>query len=162
MTEFRPYRRSLDDELDWKRIDQLYGVVTQLSGFCFETKKFCVTTEFVILALLVKLTDGALDRAFFIAGFAIPICFWFLDSVAYFYQVKLRAAMDEACDHIRERNRRHLLDGSGGVVIAQERVMRSPARKVADAVFNHSMWLYVVLTVSDILVWNAFRVGYAI
>lgn len=161
MSEFRPYRRSLEDELDWKRVDQLYGVVTQLSGFCFETKKFCVTTEFLILALLAKLTNGALDMAFFIAGFAIPICFWFLDSVAYFYQVKLRGAMDETYGHLRERNRRHLLDDAGAVVIAQERVMRSPVHRVIDAVLNHSMWLYVVLAASDVIVWHIFQSGCA-
>lgn len=120
-------------------------------------KEICVTTEFVVLALLAKMTDGALDRAFFIAAFAIPVCFWFLDSVAYFYQVKLRGAMDEAYDRIRERNRQHLLDGSGDVVIAQERIMRSLARRVVDAVLNHSMWLYAVLVIADFVVWNAFR-----
>ena len=161
MTEFKPYTRSLDDELDWKRLDQLYGVVTQLSGVCFETKKFCVTTEFVILALLAKLTDGALDRAFFIAGAGIPLGFWFLDSVAYFYQVKLRGAMDDAYDRIRERNRRHLIDGAGALVISQERVARPTARRVADAVLNHSMWLYALLLVADLVVWNAFRLGHA-
>ncbi|KQW87074.1 hypothetical protein ASC94_26990 [Massilia sp. Root418] len=161
MDEFRPYTRSLDDELDWKRLDQLYGVVTQLSGFCFETKKFCVTTEFVILALLAKITHGTLDRAFFIAGVAIPLCFWFLDAVAYFYQVKLRGAMDDAYERVRERNRRHLVDGVGALVISQQRVAGALARRVANAALNHSMWLYVLLVGADLVVWNAFRLGYA-
>ena len=40
----KPYTKTLQDELNWKLVDQLYGVVAQISGFCFEIKKFCVTT----------------------------------------------------------------------------------------------------------------------
>jgi hypothetical protein len=85
------YTRSLDDELDWKLIDQLYGIVSQISGFCFETKKFCVTTEFVVLAFLAKFTVNKLDHSLFVSGLVILLCFWILDSVAYFYQVKIVA-----------------------------------------------------------------------
>jgi hypothetical protein len=53
-----PYYKTLQDELDWKLLDQLYGVVAQISSFCFETKKFCVTTEFVVLTLMIKFTEG--------------------------------------------------------------------------------------------------------
>ena len=54
----KPYTKTLQDELDWKLLDQLHSVVAQISGFCFDTKKFCVTTEFVVLTLIVKFTIG--------------------------------------------------------------------------------------------------------
>lgn len=79
-SNIQPYAKSLEDELDWKLLDQLYGVVSQISNFCFETKKFCVTTEFVVLTLLAKFTSDKLDQALFITGLAIPVCFWFLVS----------------------------------------------------------------------------------
>ena len=38
------YTKSLEAELDWSLLNPLHGVVSQTSNFCFETKKFCVTT----------------------------------------------------------------------------------------------------------------------
>lgn len=35
-----PYIKTFDDELDWKLFEQLHGVVSQISSFCFEAKKF--------------------------------------------------------------------------------------------------------------------------
>ena len=63
-----PYVKSLEDELDWKLLDQLHGAVSQISGFCFEIKKFCVTTTFIILTLLVKFTSDNLDQSLFITA----------------------------------------------------------------------------------------------
>ena len=53
----KPYTKSLQDELDWKLLDQLHGVVAQISSFCFETKKLCVTTEFIVLTLAPAATQ---------------------------------------------------------------------------------------------------------
>ena len=87
--KLEPYIKSLADELDWKLLDQLHNAVSQVSGFCFEIKKFCVITTFVVLTLLVKFTSDKLDHSLFVAGVLIPLCFWFLDSTGYYYQVKL-------------------------------------------------------------------------
>src|SRR5258708_29521344 len=84
----QPYEKTLEDELDWKLLDQLYGVVSQISSFCFETKKLCVTTEFVVLTLLAKFTTDKLDHSLFVTAMVVPLCFWFLDAVVYYYQVK--------------------------------------------------------------------------
>ena len=69
----KPYTKTLQDELDWKLLDQLSGVVSQISSFCFETKKFCVTTLFVVMTLMVKFTSDKLDDSIFVAGLLIPL-----------------------------------------------------------------------------------------
>ena len=56
----KPYAKTLQDELDWKLLDQLHGAVAQISNFCFEIKKFCVTTLFVAMTLIIKFTSDKL------------------------------------------------------------------------------------------------------
>ena len=36
----KPYVKTLEDELDWKLLDQLHTAVAQISNFCFEIKNF--------------------------------------------------------------------------------------------------------------------------
>jgi len=156
--EVQPYTKSLEDELDWKLLDQLYGVVSQISNFCFETKKFCVTTEFVVLTLLAKFTTDKLDHSLFVAGLAIPVCFWFLDSVAYFYQVSIRGAMDAIRERIKKRNQEQIVIASGVPTIAPERVNKPLKGRVYDAAINHSMWIYGFLIGADGVVWGLYLV----
>lgn len=155
----QPYTKSLDDELDWKLLDQLYGVVSQISNFCFETKKFCVTTEFVVLTLLAKFTTDKLDHSLFVTGLAIPICFWFLDSVAYFYQVSIRGTMEGIRNRIKMRNINQLVTTSGTPVISIDRVNKPRKYRIYEAAVNHSMWLYGFLIVADAIVWGLYASG---
>lgn len=155
----KPYTKTLQDELDWKLLDQLYGVVAQISSFCFETKKFCVTTEFVVLTLVVKFTKDRLDHSIFAAALVIPLCFWFLDATGYFYQVKLRGTMESIRQRIAARDLPPLIGVDGTHVIAPERATAPNHRRVIDSAFNHSMWLYAVLSMGDLAVWTLFLVG---
>jgi hypothetical protein len=157
--EAKPYTKTLQDELDWKLLDQLSGVVSQISSFCFETKKFCVTTLFVVLTLMVKFTSDKLDHSIFVAGLCIPLCFWFLDSTGYYYQVKLRGTMEQIRQRLAARDLRPLVAIDGTDIIAKDRVNIPGYRKVLDAAINHSMWLYAVLVVADLLVWTLFYIG---
>lgn len=155
----KPYTKSLQDELDWKLLDQLYGVVAQISSFCFEIKKFCVTTLFVVMTLMVKITSDKLDHSIFVAGLLIPICFWFLDATGYFYQVKLRGTMESIRQRLASRDAKPLVAENGVVVIAPARAAASVRDRVVDAGFNHSMWLYVLLVLIDLGVWLLFVLG---
>jgi hypothetical protein len=152
----QPYVKTLEDELDWKLLDQLYGVVSQISGFCFEIKKICVTTEFVVMTLLVKFTTDKLDHSLFVAGFVIPVCFWFLDAVGYYYQVRLRGSMESIRQRIAKRGSQQITDVSGGQVISSKRTERPVLLRVVDATFNHSMWLYGFMVAIDLVVWGLF------
>lgn len=155
----KPYTKTLQDELDWKLLDQLSGVVSQISSFCFETKKFCVTTLFVVMTLMVKFTSDRLDNSIFVAGLIIPLCFWFLDSTGYFYQVKLRGTMEQIRSRLASRDKRPLVAADGTGIIAKDRVDIPNYRKVLEAALNHSMWLYAVLIVANLAVWALFSIG---
>jgi hypothetical protein len=158
-TDPKPYTKSLQDELDWKLLDQLYGVVAQISSFCFEIKKFCVTTLFVVMTLMVKFTSDKLDHAIFVAGLLIPVCFWFLDATGYFYQVKLRGTMESIRQRLALRDTKPLVSEKGAVVIAPSRASASTRNRIVDAGFNHSMWLYALLVLIDLGVWLLFHLG---
>jgi hypothetical protein len=155
----KPYTKTLQDELDWKLLDQLSGVVSQISSFCFETKKFCVTTLFVVMTLMVKFTNDKLDNSIFVAGLIIPLCFWFLDSTGYFYQVKIRGTMEQIRSRLASRDMRPLVAADGTGIIAKDRIDIPNYRKVLEAAINHSMWLYVVLVVANLAVWALFSIG---
>lgn len=155
----KAYTKSLQDELDWKLLDQLYGVVAQISGFCFETKKFCVTTEFVVLTFMVKFTTNKLDHSIFVGALILPLCFWFLDATGYFYQVKLRGTMEAIRNRLNERDGGGLLSAGGAQIISPSRTELPIWRRVVDAAFNHSMWLYFVLVVADLVVWSTYILG---
>ncbi|MDH5387156.1 MAG: hypothetical protein OEY06_01760 [Gammaproteobacteria bacterium] len=157
--ESQPYVRSLADELDWTLLDQLHSAVTQISGFCFEIKKFCVTTTFVVLALLIKFTSDKLDSSLFVAGALIPLCFWFLDSVAYYYQVKLRGTMEVIRYNIKERGSVNAESSNLERTISNSRVNKSLLLKIKDAFINNSMWLYLFMVVIDIIAWNLYKSG---
>jgi hypothetical protein len=154
-----PYTKSFEDELDWKLLDQLERVVSQISSFCFETKKFCVTTQFVVLAFFAKFTDDKLDHSLFLTGAVIPGCFWFLDAVAYYYQVKIRGTMESIRQRLKSRNSQRLVATGGAPIIEAERTQRSWYQRAFDAFFNHSMWLYVLLIAIDGTLWLLFVVG---
>lgn len=155
----KPYTKTLQDELDWKLLDQLSGVVSQISSFCFETKKFCVTTLFVVLTLMVKFTSDKLDHSIFTAGLCIPLSFWFLDSTGYFYQVKIRGTMEQIRLRLASRDQRSLVASDGTGIIAKDRVNAPSYRRILDSAVNHSMWLYAVLVVADLAVWALFNAG---
>lgn len=141
-------------------MDQLHGAVAQISSFCFEIKKFCVTTLFVVMTLLVKFTSDKLDHSIFVAGLIIPVCFWFLDATGYFYQVKLRGTMESMRERLVSRDGNSLLSVTGTPVIAPSRLLASAPKRIFKAGFNHSMWLYLLLMLIDGILWTMFIVGY--
>lgn len=155
----KPYTKSLQDELDWKLLDQLHEVVAQISSFCFETKKFCVTTLFVALTLMVKFTSDRLDRSIFVAGIVIPLCFWFLDATGYFYQVKLRGMMESIRSRLASHDEQELVVATETQVIAPSRTSAPTPQRVVAAGLNHSMWLYVLLIGIDLSLWLLYLSG---
>lgn len=153
------YKKSFEDELDWNLLNQLHKVVLQISTFCFRTKQICLTVEFVVIGLLMKFTENKLDESIFVAGLAIPLCFWFLDGVAYFYQVKLRGVMDNIRDQLHKRNSTSIVADEHRKVIKQKRIARAQLPKIISSFINHSMWFYCLLLCADIILWILFRKG---
>lgn len=155
----KPYNKTLQDELDWKLLDQLHGAVAQISSFCFEIKKFCVTTLFIVLAFVTNFTSDKLDHSTFVTGLVIPLCFWFLDATGYFYQVKLRGTMEAIRTRLASRDELQLAVAPGVKVIEPSRASAPIRKRVVAAGFNHSMWLYVLLVAIDSLVWILYLCG---
>lgn len=154
-----PYIKSLDDELDWKLIDQLHLAVLQISGFCFEAKKLCASIVFIVITVIATFTSEKLDHAVFVAGAIIPLFFWFLDAVGYYYQVKLRASMESMRKNISARNSSKEIITGSKPFISKERADASAPSKVISSFFNHSMWLYGVMIGSDLVIWIMFCLG---
>lgn len=158
MTE---YVRTIEDELDWSLLEQLHRVTLQISTFCFRTKQICVTVDIAVVGILAKLTDQRVDRSMFVAGLLIPLAFWLLDGIAYYYQVKIRGVMDGLRSQLRARNKPPLIEGAEGApqpvkVIGEKRVSARAGRRLAGAFFNHSMWLYLIMVVADVCLWIYF------
>lgn len=154
------YEKTLEDELDWNLLNQLHNVVLQLSSFTYHTKQICLTVEIGIAGLLFNLTGNKLDVSVFIASLIIALSFWFLDSVAYYYQVKIRSSMAQIQEKIRARNKEKLIySGDFKRIIEEERITRSPLRKFFDAFFNNSMWFYYLLVGIILILWYLFIVG---
>jgi hypothetical protein len=155
----KPYTKSLNDELDWKLLDQLHGAVSQISSFCFEIKKFCVTTLFVVLAFIIKFTSDKLDHSIFVTGLIIPLCFWFLDATGYFYQVKLRGMMDAIRERLASDHSTKLIVSLSAKVIEPSRVKAPLCKRILAAGFNHSMWVYVMLLMINFSIWGLYHLS---
>jgi hypothetical protein len=147
------YKRTVEDDLDWSLLNQLHSVVLQIGTFCFRTKQVCLTVLIAVLGIIRALDGESVQQSFFAAGILIPVVFWFLDSVGYFYQVKLRGIMDGVRDNIQKRHNDTGIVGINNEIIADERVSRSSLLRVIDSLFNHSMWLYPVLIAVSLVLW---------
>jgi len=159
VSEDYKYKKSFEDELDWNLLGQIHKVVLQISSFCFRTKQICLTVDIAAIGILIKFTENKLDASIFITALLIPTIFWFLDSMSYFYQVKLRGFMDSIIDRLKERNAENLILDSTQCVIAKERVAKPTKMRVLNSFFNHSMWIYYFLIATDIVLWIMWKVG---
>lgn len=146
----------MEDEIDWERVDQFHAAALQIGRNCFLLKQVCVGLLVGILTLIWRLA-GELDESFFVAGFAIPLGFWFMDATSFFYQEKLRLLINGVFDEIRRRSGETNLVGPSGDVIETERA--GPGRRLR-AVFNHSMWLYPLLMIASIALLAVHQLGW--
>ncbi|WP_164083511.1 hypothetical protein [Stenotrophomonas maltophilia] len=151
------YSKTLNDELDWKLLDQLHVAVSQFSGFCFEIKKFCVTTEFVVISLIATLKKS-IDGSMFVAAAVIAVSFWILDATAYYYQVKVRGRMEEIrrdllarCSN-KECSSERLGVSEVSEIISIERSAGGSVKLIFKAGFNHSMWIYAIILIVNFAV----------
>jgi hypothetical protein len=165
MHQRKRYEKSFEDQLDWTLLGQLYGAVSQISKFCFEIKKFCVTAEVLIVGLLTKFSNEHLDSSIFVAGIIIPLAFWFVDAVGYYYQKKLRGLMDNICATLIARNRDPVPKSSDVEAnraqedVEANRALKGWFKRAVRAGFNHSMWTYAILLLLDIAAWILFAIG---
>lgn len=84
MAENKEYKKSLEDEIDWKLIDQLHLATVNFSTMSLELKKLFFVLVGIAVPSLLKLAHDKLDISFFITLYILTITFWFLDSFTYF------------------------------------------------------------------------------
>lgn len=121
------------DELDKELIDQLHAATLKASDSCFEIKKLCATVIVPTGSLVALLSDHRLNLSVFAAGLLVITCFWLADAVGYYYQRRLRVAMNVAWQRRADRCEELWTTPSTTAV--------SPLR----AAFNGSMSFYALL-----------------
>ena len=139
------YKKSLDDEIDWKIIDQLHAATVNFSNASLELKKMLVVMIGIAIPALVKLAGDRLDTSLFSTLYVITFAFWFLDSFTYFYQEKLREKMDKLFRDIKMRNQNK---DSKEQVEKEDFTLehgRSNRDRIVRSIFNRSIALYVVI-----------------
>lgn len=130
---------SLSDRLSFNLIDQLHNATISLSKQSFEIKKICLTIEVASLTLIAQFVSNKIDKALFIAGFIIPITFYLLDVMTYFYQDRLRGRMIKEENLIRSRNKTENIPNKH----SKCRIWRS--------FFNSSHLIYLTLIIIDVI-----------
>lgn len=161
----KEYKESLEDKLDWDLLSQLHNATLQISGFCFKTKQIFLTVEIAVIGILLKLLNNKFNESIFLTAIIILIIFWFLDSTAYFYQVKIRGIMEDIRERILNRNidLKHIVVAENSTnlihVIENKRLDLTVYRKILNSFFNHSMWLYFLVFIINIVLWCLYHEG---
>lgn len=148
-------QNQLEKEIQFKVIDQLHNAVIQISGVCFELKKFCISIIFIAVTLIVTFTSKNLDNFIFLAIYTIIFSFWLVDSIAYYYQVKLRSAIDLKLKKIREACSAESVE-NGEDTIEDSRVNKSKLRILIDSFINYSMFVYLILFILNSIIFGLF------
>jgi len=136
-------QRRTADELDKIQIDQLHKATLNFSNNSLETKKLCVTVQIAVYTLLASIykenTLSNLLISLEILGILIPILFYSVDVVLYFYQDRLRENMGKRINEIKKRNGLLILPSSK----SKPRLLRS--------FFNGSQIIYLGLILVSII-----------
>ena len=130
--------------LQKNQIDQLHNATLNISKQCFEIKKLCLTIELTALTFTLNFTSNTYDCCLFIAflGLIIPLIFWILDSLTYYYQDVLRYRMLEIENVVRKKN---------NLPKEKNRHKRSTCCRLYHSAFNRSQILYCILGISDLI-----------
>ncbi len=96
--------REIDSEIDWKIIDQLHNAVLNFSRNSMQAKKIMFTLLGIfVTAMLHFQTTFDLGRWLPVV-MVIVLLFWAFDAQTYYYQEKLRAAMDKRFESLMRRH----------------------------------------------------------
>lgn len=109
MKDKKEYKKSLEDEIDWKIIDQLHSATLNFSTKSLELKKLLFVLIGIAVPSMIKLAGDKLDISLFVTIYLLSVTFWFLDSFTFFYQEKLREKMDRHFSQLKDRNKESLI-----------------------------------------------------
>jgi len=141
------YKRSLDDEIDWKIIDQLHSATVNFSSTSLELKKLLFVLIGIAVPSLIKLGGDKLDLSLFITIYVLTVSFWFLDSFTYFYQEKLREKMDRLFQRIKSRNTDSIVVPDNLKQDFTIELVRTDKDRIWRSITNSSVRFYIVLLI---------------
>lgn len=145
------YIKSLQDEIDWKIIDQLHNATLNFSSKSLENKKLFVTSIGIIIPIILKITNESLDLSIFISIYCIIIVFWLLDSYTNYYQMLLRGKMDEKFKKILDRNsEKKIVYSSKSEAFTIEKE-RSEKIGIKDIFFSKAHLIYLLFLILNTL-----------
>lgn len=147
MPEYKEYKKSLDDEIDWKIIDQLHSATLNFSTTSLELKKLLFVLIAIAVPSLIKLANNHLDTSLFITIYLLAFTFWFLDSFTYFYQEKLREKMDNHFSQIKIRNTEKLILDKKEINDFTLENNRTSSDRIKRSLTNPSVRLYLFVIV---------------
>jgi hypothetical protein len=145
------YKKSLDDEIDWKIIDQLHSATVNFSNASLELKKLFIVMVGIAIPTLIKLSGDKLDLSLFITIYVLTSTFWFLDSFTYFYQEKLREKMDGLFKDIKQRNQESTMISEEELGDFTLENTRTSNHRIWRSATNPSIRLYFVFMVLNSL-----------
>jgi hypothetical protein len=148
----KEYKKSLEDEINWKLIDQLHSATISFSSNSLELKKLFFVLIGIAVPSLIKLAGDKLDLSFFITLYVLTFTFWFLDSYTYFYQEKLREKMDKLFAQIKARNEDKLIVLENREQSFTIEVSRTKKGRIWRSICNPSTKLYLILFIINIIV----------
>lgn len=93
----------IDSEIDWKIIDQLHNAVLIFSRNSMQAKKIMFTLLGVFVAAIVNAPTLFYITKWFPVILGIVVLFWAFDAHTYYYQEKLRAAMNDRFEALKRR-----------------------------------------------------------
>lgn len=142
---------NIEDKIAWKKIDQLHNATVNFSKNSLEIKKLLFVVIGISTPLIINLSDNKLDTSLFVSLYIILIPFWIFDSYTYYYQKKLRAAMDSFFIEIKNRNSNRANDLSEEI---------SQKKQIQRALFNLShLCFYGVLLIPITLAFILYLCG---
>lgn len=145
--------RDIDSEIDWKIIDQLHNAVLNFSRNSMQAKKIMFTLLGIIVAAMLQATSLSTVVRWFPLIIGIVVLFWAFDAYTYFYQEKLRAAMDVRFEALKKRYPSNCEDE---FTLPEKRQKK---RRFWRSIFNGSVLFYPIIIFIVIVCWILIEKG---
>lgn len=144
----------INSEIDWKIIDQLHNAVLNFSKNSMQAKKIMFTLLGFFVAAMIQAPTLYSIVKWFPVVIGIVVLFWAFDAYTYYYQEKLRAAMDARFEAIKSRF-------TGGINEDEFTLpeKRQKGCRLGRSLFNGSVLFYPAIIIIVIFCWILIEMG---
>lgn len=149
------YKKTLEDEIDWKMIDQLHNATNNFSSSSLEFKKIYFVLLGIITPIIFKLANNKFDISLLITPLCLSIFFWILDVITYYFQENLRAKMKNHFKELKKRNSTGT-NSNDEYTLENDRTSKTRLRR---SFFNASSMFYPIIIVFDIVLIISYYAG---